>query len=306
MRKNLFVFGACLFLLGCGEDKGHRKVGDFCSEDKDCEQGLCFESRCLDPDKDDDQDGFKNGVEVHKLHTNPLKPDTDDDGDGDADEVGTIENPHDTDGDGKIDAIESSKEDKDKDCIPDQYDPQDDVPDEAKLREVAMTYCQRDTGVCAGHLDKARARCEGEKVVCEFEGVDGFEEEETRCDGLDNDCDGNTDEGCEVHAEEFQVNTWTTNDQRYPSITSLPDGGFVVVWTSSGQDGSSWGVYGQRFDSNGNKVGSEFQVNTWTTGWQGDPSITSLSNGGFVVVWESWGQDGSNFGVYGRIFSQQP
>jgi methionine-rich copper-binding protein CopC len=103
---------------------------------------------------------------------------------------------------------------------------------------------------------------------------------------------------------EFQVNTWTTGDQRDPSITSLSNGGFVVVWQSNGQDGPSDGVYGQRFDSNGNKVGSEFQVNTWTTSTQWLPSITSLSNGGFVVVWQSYGQDGSVYGVYGRIFSQ--
>jgi hypothetical protein len=103
---------------------------------------------------------------------------------------------------------------------------------------------------------------------------------------------------------EFQVNTWRTDEQSWPSITSLSNGGFVVVWHSNGQDGSYMGVSGQRFDSNGNKVGSEFQVNTWTTDFQGVPSITSLSNGGFVVVWESDGQDGSSWGVYGRIFSQ--
>jgi hypothetical protein len=45
-------------------------------------------------------------------------------------------------------------------------------------------------------------------------------------------------------------------------------------------------------------------VNTWTTDNQWNPSITSLSNGGFVVVWESAYQDGSGFGVYGRMFSQ--
>jgi hypothetical protein len=110
---------------------------------------------------------------------------------------------------------------------------------------------------------------------------------------------------------EFQVNTWTTNNQGIPSIASLSNGGFVVVWQSDGQDGSGWGVYGQRFDSNGNKVGSEFQVNTWTTDDQLEPSITSLPNGGFVVVWQSGcvvkgctPQDGSGWGVFGRIFSQ--
>jgi hypothetical protein len=107
---------------------------------------------------------------------------------------------------------------------------------------------------------------------------------------------------------EFRVNTWTTDNQSDPSITSLSNGGFVVVWHSNGQDGSGLGVYGQRFDSNGNKVGSEFQVNTWTTGAQGGagpqggPSITSLPNGGFAVVWSSNGQDGSSYGVYGQRF----
>jgi hypothetical protein len=109
---------------------------------------------------------------------------------------------------------------------------------------------------------------------------------------------------------EFQVNTWATYDQWGPSITSLSNGGFVVVWVSEGQDGDWDGVYGQRFDSNGNKVGSEFQVNTWTTRDQSYPSITSLPNGGFVVVWQSGcdepctPQDGSSYGVFGRIFSQ--
>jgi methionine-rich copper-binding protein CopC len=98
------------------------------------------------------------------------------------------------------------------------------------------------------------------------------------------------------------VNTRTTDDQALPSITSLGNGGFVVVWHSLGQDGSWYGVYGQMFDSNGSKVGSEFQVNTWTTNDQWVPSITSLSNGGFVVVWSSYGQDGSSYGVYGQRF----
>jgi len=99
---------------------------------------------------------------------------------------------------------------------------------------------------------------------------------------------------------EFQVNTWTTGDQRNPSITSLRNGGFVVVWESG--DGSGYGIYGQMFDSNGHKVGSEFRVNTWTTNEQRNPSITSLSNGRFVVVWESDGQDGSGRSIYAQRF----
>ena len=99
---------------------------------------------------------------------------------------------------------------------------------------------------------------------------------------------------------EFRVNTWTTNHQWYPSIAAASDGGFIVVWSSIGQDGSNEGIFAQRFDANGNRLGTEFQINTWTTGWQLSPSVSSLSNNGFVVVWDSINQDGSGSGVFGQ------
>ena len=101
---------------------------------------------------------------------------------------------------------------------------------------------------------------------------------------------------------EFRVNTWTTESQTNPRVTSLVNGGFVVVWVSYSQDGSHNGVYGQLYDDNGNKLTQEFRVNTYTTGNQEMPSIASLPNGGFVVVWESYGQDGSNDGIYVQRF----
>ena len=76
-----------------------------------------------------------------------------------------------------------------------------------------------------------------------------------------------------------------------------------MTWASYAQDGSFYGVYGQVFDSSGNKVGSEFWVNTYTIKTQGWPSVAGLSGGGFVVTWASYGQDGSEGGVYGRRFS---
>jgi hypothetical protein len=101
---------------------------------------------------------------------------------------------------------------------------------------------------------------------------------------------------------EFRVNTWTTNEQSWPSVTSLPNGGFVVVWQSYGQDGSDYGVYGQLFDDSGNKVNQEFRINTYTTGSQASPAITALPNGGFVVVWHSNGQDGAGYGIFAQRF----
>jgi Ca2+-binding RTX toxin-like protein len=48
---------------------------------------------------------------------------------------------------------------------------------------------------------------------------------------------------------EFQVNSYTTDDQDYPSVAMAPNGSFVIVWNSNLQDGSQSGVYSQRFDS---------------------------------------------------------
>jgi hypothetical protein len=37
-------------------------------------------------------------------------------------------------------------------------------------------------------------------------------------------------------------------------VAKPPAGNFTIVWTSTGQDGSSEGVYGKRFDSDGNPL----------------------------------------------------
>jgi len=102
---------------------------------------------------------------------------------------------------------------------------------------------------------------------------------------------------------EFRVNTYTSLDQQYSAVAHLTDGGFVVTWTSLGQDGAVHGIFGQRYNATGDKVGSEFQVNTYTVDTQWYPSVSSLINGGFVVTWSSSGQDGSNYGVYGQLYN---
>ncbi len=66
------------------------------------------------------------------------------------------------------------------------------------------------------------------------------------------------------------------------------DGDFVVVWFSygsGGTDSSSISVQGQRYASDGSTVGGEFQVNTYTTSSQKDPSVSLDADGDFVVVW---------------------
>ncbi len=102
---------------------------------------------------------------------------------------------------------------------------------------------------------------------------------------------------------EFPVNAFTPGEQDWPSVAALPGGGFVVVWESAGQDGSSYAVVGRRFDSRGRPLGGDFLVNTFTPGQQNAPRVASDAAGNFVVVWHSNGQDGSFLGVFARRFN---
>jgi D-aminopeptidase len=96
---------------------------------------------------------------------------------------------------------------------------------------------------------------------------------------------------------EFQVNSYTTNAQRYSSVALQPGGGFLVVWDSggsSGTDTSGSSIQGQSHDANGAPLDGEFQVNTYTNLDQYNPSVAMDAEGGFVVVWQSYGSSGSD------------
>jgi hypothetical protein len=101
---------------------------------------------------------------------------------------------------------------------------------------------------------------------------------------------------------EFRVNTYTTGEQDLPALAADPSGNFVAVWQSNGQDGSAHGIVAQRFSAGGTPSGSEFQVNTYTTGEQRDPHVASDAAGNFVVVWTGAGQDGDGDGIFGQRF----
>ena len=101
---------------------------------------------------------------------------------------------------------------------------------------------------------------------------------------------------------ELHINTTTAADQSTASVQGTqrrpikavamdPNGGFVVVWSSQGQDDPSspvgWGVYAQRYDKTGSPVGTEFRVNTRISGDQLSPSVAIDATGNFAVTWTS-------------------
>ena len=103
---------------------------------------------------------------------------------------------------------------------------------------------------------------------------------------------------------EFRVNTYTTGGQLSSSIALDAIGNFVIVWESAnGQDGSSGGIFGQRYASSGAPLGGEFRVNTSTTNLQLSPRVASDYAGNFVVAWSSAATpQNENFDVFAQRF----
>ncbi|MBI3465631.1 MAG: choice-of-anchor D domain-containing protein, partial [Planctomycetes bacterium] len=101
----------------------------------------------------------------------------------------------------------------------------------------------------------------------------------------------------------FQVNTFTGDQQAYPTVAIDADGDFVAAWTSTNQDGSEWGVYARRYNVAGVPQGDEFRVNTFTSDDQWGPSAAMDADGGFLIAWTSIGQDGSQSGVYAQRYN---
>ena len=84
-----------------------------------------------------------------------------------------------------------------------------------------------------------------------------------------------------------QVNTTDLGFyQGQGQIASLPDGGYVVVWTDDSHvyNPSGFAVLGQCYDSIGNKVGGEVNISEFYLGDQLDPAVTVLPNGNIVVA----------------------
>jgi Ca2+-binding RTX toxin-like protein len=102
---------------------------------------------------------------------------------------------------------------------------------------------------------------------------------------------------------EFKVNTYTTSNQNNPTVAIDADGDFVISWQSSDQDGSGFGIYAQRYNSAGVAQGNEFKVNTSTNGNQTNSTVAIDADGDFVISWQSYGQDGSGFGIYAQRYN---
>jgi hypothetical protein len=102
---------------------------------------------------------------------------------------------------------------------------------------------------------------------------------------------------------EFQVNSYTPDPQRTPSIGMEANGDFVVAWDSYRGIDPALEIRAQRFDSAGARIGGELVVNTYTPNAQYGAQVAVDADGDFVVAWASFAQLDATTDIFGQRFS---
>lgn len=98
---------------------------------------------------------------------------------------------------------------------------------------------------------------------------------------------------------EFLVNA-DNNSCVNPSVAVASDGSFMVAWqVHNAALISAWDVFARSFSSAG-VGGSAFVVNSHVGGSQYLPHIKAIGTD-YLIIWTSYGQDGSREGVYGQF-----
>ena len=94
--------------------------------------------------------------------------------------------------------------------------------------------------------------------------------------------------------------TDASDGEEKPTVARLTGGGFVVAWVSHRTVASPGIIHARRYDVAGAPVGGEFAIRNQAGIDLTNPSITGLTDGGFVATWQqpaSLGRD-----IFGRRF----
>ena len=99
---------------------------------------------------------------------------------------------------------------------------------------------------------------------------------------------------------EFRVSDAAPGAQRAPAIAASGEG-FVAVWLAQAADGASGQILARAFDDTMTALGPAVAVNEGSAFVRDMPRLVSLADGAVAVVWQSFGQDGSGWGVQARV-----
>lgn len=103
-----------------------------------------------------------------------------------------------------------------------------------------------------------------------------------------------------AQSAEFRVNTTTVGNQSLPSVAMSDGGDFVVTWR--GPDANGFGIYLQGYSASGTPNDIELPANTVTASVQTAAAIAMDGDNDIVAAWQSFGQDGSGYGIYARRY----
>jgi hypothetical protein len=100
----------------------------------------------------------------------------------------------------------------------------------------------------------------------------------------------------------FVVNTIRAGAQQLPQAALNDANEFIIVWEhDTGDPDAATEIAARYFDRNGVPVGEQFQLNTYTLEAQRYPDVAMTGAGFFLAAWESDGQDGSGYGIFGGL-----
>ncbi len=112
----------------------------------------------------------------------------------------------------------------------------------------------------------------------------------------------------------FQVNSYTQDAQKRPSIANFNDNSFLIAWSSFGQDGFAEGIYAKLFDATGNPItpnfddsdrnsgADEFRMNFYNDPQQDKPKTATNGENIFMGAWEDGANDGSLEGIFAQRY----
>ena len=105
----------------------------------------------------------------------------------------------------------------------------------------------------------------------------------------------------QLHGHSFQVNTEAQSNQTDPSVAALPDGGWVVAYSSASS------INGQRYAASGEAIGGEVQLTQSLEegSYEMFPSLLALADGSLLLTWYGYANSssGSLHGVYAAHYS---
>jgi hypothetical protein len=109
--------------------------------------------------------------------------------------------------------------------------------------------------------------------------------------------------------EPFQASNLTLGSGPAPAVALHHTGDFVIAWNGALPGIPLSEIWARRYDSAGNPLTDEFQVNTFVTGVHAQQDIAMDHFGNFIVTWTQFGQraqnvnqDGSGAGVFAQRY----